>query len=162
MSISRHQGGWIITLTIFIALLLGILPLPDWAENLRPEWAVLVMLYWCIALPQRIGVGIAWIVGLLLDVLTGTLLGQRALSLAVASYIAMRIHQRIRIYPLIQQALIILVLIALYQLLNLWFDGIIGQPAKGWSYWLSSLTSMAMWPWVFLLLRRLRRRFKVR
>ncbi len=161
MSIVRHQGGWAIALTLFIALLLAIVPLPDWLTSLRPEWTVLTILYWSIALPQRVGVGIAWIVGLLLDVLSGTLLGQRALSLAVVSYIAIRIHQRIRNYPLIQQALVILVLVALYQLLNLWFDGIIGHPAKGWSYWLPSLTSMILWPWVFLLLRRVRRRYKV-
>jgi rod shape-determining protein MreD len=161
MILARHQGGWVITTSIVVALMLTILPLPNWAQSYRPEWAALVVLYWCMALPERVGVGIAWIVGILLDVLKGSLLGQHALGLAVIAYLAISLHQRIRVYPLSQQALTILMLLALFQLLVLWFDGITGQPAKDWSYWMPSITSMILWPWVFVILRDLRRRFKV-
>lgn len=162
MKIIRHSGGWTITVTVIFALMLAIIPMPEWADNLRPEWVVMAVLYWSIALPERVGLGIAWLVGLILDVLTGTLLGQRALALTIVTYIAIRFHQRIRIYPLMQQAAIILVLLALYRLLILWFDGITGQPPKGWVYWLPSMTSMLLWPWIFLLLRRVRRNYKVK
>lgn len=161
MSLVKHQGGWIIFLSFTVALMLTILPLPDWIHIYRPEWTALVLIYWCMALPQRIGVGIGWLVGLLLDVLMGTLLGQHALGLAVIAFITLNLHQRIRVFPLWQQALTVLTLLTLYQLLLLWFDGMTAQPAKTWSYWLPSLVGMLLWPWCFTLLRDVRRRFKV-
>jgi rod shape-determining protein MreD len=161
MALVRHNGGWIIAFTFIAALMLTILPLPDWARYYRPEWAALALLYWCMALPERIGVGIGWIIGILLDVMKGALLGQHALGLAVIAYLTINLHQRIRVFPLWQQSLTIMMLLLLYQLLILWFNGIIGLPAKGWEYWMPSLTGMLLWPWVFILLRSLRRHFKV-
>lgn len=157
----RHHGGFTITLTVLGALMLTIVPLPQWLEVYRPEWPVLVLIYWGLALPQRIGVGVGWLTGLLVDVLKGGLLGQHALALSVVMFLTLNLHQRIRVYPLWQQALSVLMLNGLYQLLVLWFDGITGQSPKGWEYWMPSLTGMLLWPWVFLLLRDLRRRFKV-
>ena len=156
-----HQGGWVIVVSFVAALVLTILPLPDWLQVLWPEWGALVLLYWCLALPERISVGTAWVVGLLLDVLHGSLLGQHALAMTVIAYLTVNLHQRIRLYPLWQQALTVLMLLALYQLLLMWFDGIIGQPTKPWTYWLPPLTGMLLWPGSFLLLREIRRRFQV-
>ena len=161
MALVRHHGGWTIAITLIVAFMLTILPLPDWAEHYRPEWAALVILYWAMALPERIGVGIGWIIGLLLDVMKGALLGQHALGLAVIIYLTINLHQRLRVFPLWQQSFTIILLLLLYQLLILWFNGIIGEPAKGWEYWMPSITGMLLWPWVFILLRSLRRHFKV-
>ena len=72
-------GGWIIVTSFLAALALTVLPLPDWVALIRPEWVALVLIYWCMALPGRVGVGFAWITGLLLDVLRAGLLGQHAL-----------------------------------------------------------------------------------
>ena len=158
MALIRKQGGLVIVISFLVALVLTVLPLPDWAINLRPEWTALVLLYWCMALPHRVGVGIGWCVGMLLDVLKGTLLGQHALGMAVIAYLTINLHQRIRVFPLWQQALTVLMLLALYQLLILWFSG---QQPKGWTYWLPSISGMVLWPWVFILLRGVRRYFKV-
>ena len=68
MKPTGHHGGWVIILTFVISFVLTIMPMPQIAIHLRPEWSALVLLYWCMALPQRIGVGTGWIVGLLLDV----------------------------------------------------------------------------------------------
>lgn len=162
MSLVRHRGGWIIVGTFILALMLTMLPLPEWAELFRPEWVAMVLIYWCMALPERIGVGIGWTLGLLLDVVKGTLLGQNALALALVAYLTLRLHQRVRIFPLWQQALFVLILVALDQMLVLWVKGVIGQPPGSWLYWLPSLTSTLLWPWVFLILRDLRRQFQVR
>lgn len=162
MSLVRHRGGWIITSTFVVALMLTMLPLPDWAALFRPEWVALVLIYWCLALPDRIGIGIGWTLGLLLDVIKGALLGQHALALALVAYLTIHLHQRIRVFPLWQQALFVLLMVALNQMLVLWVKGIIGQPPGSWLYWLPSLTSMLLWPWVFLILRDLRRTFQVR
>jgi len=162
VQISNHQGGGLILLSFIVAFMLTVVPLPEFMQFIRPEWSALVLLYWCMALPDRIGVGIGWIVGLLLDVLTGTLLGQHALAMTVIAYLIINLHQRIRIFPLWQQAAIIWMLLNLYQLLLLWFDGITGQPPKGLQFWLPPISGMILWPVVFILLRRLRRHFKVK
>ncbi len=155
------SGGGIIFFSFVAALFLTIVPLPAWAGELRPEWVALFLIYWCMALPQRVGVGTAWIVGLFLDVLRGALLGQHALALTVTAYLSIKLHQRIRVYPVWQQALSVLVLVTLYQLLVLWISGTIGKPASRWTYWLPSLTSTLTWPFVYVVLRSLRQSFRV-
>ena len=80
MIAGKHHGGGVILLTFVIALLLTVIPLPDWARYLRPDWVGLVLIYWCMALPERVGVTTGWFMGLLVDLLTGTVLGQHALS----------------------------------------------------------------------------------
>ena len=82
------HGRLVIVVTLCIAMLLTILPMPDWARPFRPQWVTLVLLYWAIALPHRIGVGSGFLVGIVLDVLTGTLLGQHALGLTIVTFIA--------------------------------------------------------------------------
>jgi rod shape-determining protein MreD len=160
-SLQRHHGGWIITGTVVAALLLTMLPLPGWMERFRPEWVALVLIYWCLALPDRVGVGIAWLVGILLDVTRGAILGQNALALALVALLVVHLHQRIRVYPLWQQALTVMMLVAISQVLGLWVRGAVGQSPETWGYWIPSLTSALLWPWVFLVLRDLRRRFQV-
>lgn len=162
MTLVRHHGGWVIAFTFVVALMLTMLPLPDWAALFRPEWVAMVLIYWCLALPDRVGVGIGWTAGLLLDVVKGALLGQHALALALVAYLTIHLHQRIRVFPLWQQALFVLLMVALNQMLVLWVKGVIGQPPNSWLYWLPSLTSMLLWPWAFLILRDLRRTFLVR
>ncbi len=157
----RHNGGGVIITTFAIALMLTMLPLPDWAGAYRPEWVALVLIYWCMALPDRVGVGVGWVAGLFLDVTRGALLGQHALALVLVAYLTLRLHQRIRVFPLWQQALTVLMLVALMQMVLLWIRGFIGQLPDTRAYWAPSLTSMLLWPWVFLILRDLRRKFLV-
>jgi len=157
----RHQGGWIIIASFVIALLLTMLPLPTWAQALRPEWITLVLIYWCMALPERVGIAWGWFAGLMLDVTLGNLLGLHALSMTIVAFLTIKLYQRIRVYPLAQQALAILVLVAMSQLLVLWILGIIGTTPGSWTYWLPSISSAVLWPWVFILMRGTRRHFRV-
>lgn len=161
MVLATHRRGWVIVATFIAALLLEITPLPGWLALFRPELPAVVLIYWCLALPQRVGVGIGWSVGLVLDVLRGALLGQNALGYAVMAYLALKLHRRIRVFPLWQQALTVMVFIALHQLLVLWVLGMIGQSRGTWSYWLPTISSAVLWPWMFAGLRGVRRRFRV-
>jgi rod shape-determining protein MreD len=156
-----RQGGWIILLSFLVAIILAVLPLPIWARPYRPEWYALVLVYWCIAAPERVGVGVAWVIGILLDALRGTLLGQHALALSLLAYLTLKLRQRIRAFPMWQQALTVLVLLCLEQLLTLWVMGIVGYPPKSWVYWAPSLVGMLLWPWVFTVMRDVQRRFPV-
>jgi rod shape-determining protein MreD len=162
VSLAKPQGGFVIIITFIVALTLMMMPLPAWAEAARPQWLMMVVIYWCIALPDRFGVIFAWMAGLVLDVATGALLGQNALAFGIVAFLAIKLHLRIRLFPLWQQALSILILIALYQIITLWVKGFTGQSAQTWAYWLASLTSMLLWPFVFTLLRGVRRFYRVR
>jgi rod shape-determining protein MreD len=159
---NRHNGGWIITLSFVIALMLTAMPLPEWAVNSRPAWVAMVLIYWIMALPDRVGIGISWSLGLLLDVQQGTVLGQNAMALAIIAYITLKSHQRIRVFPLIQQAVLICVYIIIFQFIVLWIKGMMGLPPGHWTYWMPAFSSMLLWPWMFIILRDVRRKYHVR
>ena len=143
--------------TLFVAFLLTIMPIPVWAEPYRPEWVLLIVIYWSMATPRVIGIGSAWGIGLLMDVTRGALLGQHALGFALTSYISIRFHQRMRIYPLYQQALFIAVILLPHMSASLWVYGVLGQDPKSWTYWTPAVTTAILWPWVFILLRAIRK-----
>ena len=158
---TKHQGRWVITATFVLALILTALPMPESAAIWRPAWVALVLVYWCMAVPDRVGVIVGWTAGLLLDVMSGTLLGQHALGLGIVAYVTHRAHRRVRVLPLWRQGITIFVLIFLYQALVLWSNGIRGIPVTAPAYWTSPLVSMFLWPWVFVVLRVVRRRYDV-
>jgi rod shape-determining protein MreD len=161
MTLVKHENGIVIVVVFLIALGLTVMPLPVLARDFRPQWVTLALTYWCLALPQRVGVGTGWTLGVLQDVMTGTLLGQHALGLSVAAFLAVRLHQRIRIFPLWQQSLSVLVLLLVERLLGLWVIGATGQPTPTLWYWMPTLVGTLLWPWVYIVLRDVRRRFKV-
>lgn len=161
MILTPQRGGLVIAGTFILALILTILPLPDWARLYRPQWYTLVLIYWAMASPQRVGVGIGWVVGLVVDVITGTLLGQHALALSLIAYITHKMHQRLRLFPLWQQSLTVLVLLLIEKLLDLWIMGAISQPAPSLMFWAPPLVGMLLWPWIHIILRDLRRKFQV-
>lgn len=149
---------WVIPLSFLVALMLTLIPMPDWAAPFRPEWLGMTVIYWCLALPRRVGTGYAFVLGLLLDVAKGALMGQHALGLTVVAYLTLRLHQRIRVFPLWQQALSVGAMLAIHLLIVLWVYGATGQAPNSALYWAPLSTSVLLWPWVFILLRDIRRR----
>lgn len=156
-----HPGGWVIVLSFIIAFVLTSIPLPAWLEPFHPDWLCLVLIYWCIALPQRVGMGTAFMLGVLQDVARGALLGQHALALVVVAYVSLKLHRRLRLFPLWQQSLSVFVLLAIEQILVSWVNGISGYPPSNLGYLAPALSGMLAWPLVFILLRDLRHRFRV-
>lgn len=156
-----HRGNGVIVLSIIVALMLTALPMPDWAAVWRPAWVGLVIIYWCMALPSRIGILVAWFSGILLDVLAGTLLGQHALALSVVAFVTLQFYRQVRVLPLWQQGITIFGLVFVHQVLVLWINGIQGMPVPVSAYWASPLISMVLWPWVFIVLRDIRRIYQV-
>ncbi len=159
--LNKNTGGWILFISLLIAFLLTALPLPHWADDWRPAWVAMVLIYWCMALPERIGIGIAWCLGLLLDVQQGALLGQNALGLALIAYFVIQIHKRFRLFPLVQQSCLVGFIIIFYLLISSWVTGIMGIPPKTWTYWMPAISSMVLWPWLFVILRDIRRQYNV-
>lgn len=157
-----HSGNWVIAITFVISMLLTVFPLPDWFAALRPQWCALVLLYWCFALPNRIGIVTGWCIGLLLDVLLGTILGQHALGFALISFLGINIHRQVRVVPLWQQALTVTALLIANQLLFSWIRGMTGYQYFAWSDWASVIATGFICPVVFSLLRICRTQFRVR
>jgi rod shape-determining protein MreD len=160
MTLSQ-PGGWVILLSGVIALVLTSIPLPGWIEPFHPNWLCLVLIYWCLALPQRVGLGTAWLLGLVLDAARGTLLGQHALALVVMAFLTLKNHRRLRLFPLWQQSLSVLGLLLINQLLVFWVDGIRGYPPRDLWYLAPAVGGMLLWPWVFIILRDMRQRYRV-
>jgi len=121
----------------------------------------LVLIYWCLAVPQRVGVGIGWLVGLMMDITSGALLGQYAVSFAAIAYITLKQYQRIRVYPAVQQAVSVFFLLLIHQMLVLWIKGVVDQPVELLTYWMPSVMGAVFWPWLFILMRDIRLRFNV-
>jgi rod shape-determining protein MreD len=148
-------------MTIIGALMLAIMPLPEWAIEFRPDWVTLVLIYWAMALPSKIGVTMAWFAGLLLDASYGTLMGQHAIGMVLVIYVILLQHQRLRMASLLQQAIVIFFLLFIKQLIELWVDGMLGRAPDSWYYFMPTVTSTLLWPWTYLILRDLRRKFGI-
>lgn len=157
---NEYDHWLIIPFSLVVAILLTLLPMPVWTVWLRPVWVLMVLIYWTMMMPYRVNVGTAWIMGLLLDVLNGTLLGEHALALTVVIYFVSKMHSQLRMYPILQQSFWVLLFVLLYQFALFCVQGFLGELPKTWLYWSTSLTSMLLWPWIFVILRDYRRRFK--
>ena len=159
------MGPVIIVLTFLVAMILSVIQIPDGVPAelgyVRPDWVALVLIYWVIALPHRVGVVTAWAVGLIMDILIGSLIGQHALGYIIIVYIAASLYQRLRMFSVWQQAAVLFALLGLNHILGFWIESIAGL--SEWSLWylLPAVSGALLWPWIFLMLRFLRRQFVV-
>lgn len=156
------HSGFMVLLTLLLALVANIMPLPLSIDMFRPDWVLVVVLYWTIALPTRVNIFTAWFMGLLLDILLGSILGIHAAAMALTVYIATVNYQKIRNFSVWQQALIVGILAALYHLLLFWLQRFLIDVVFLPSYLYPVITTVILWPWAFLLLRKIRRQFKIR
>ncbi|MDX2369922.1 MAG: rod shape-determining protein MreD [Colwellia sp.] len=156
------HNGVIILFTLLIALMGSIMPMPLSADAFRPDWVLIVLMYWCMALPGRVNIITAWAMGFLLDVLLGSVLGVHAAAMALSIYIIIENHQKIRNFSIWQQALITGVLAALYHLVVFWLQRFLIDVVFLPSYLYPVITNIVLWPWVFYLLRKVRRRFSIK
>lgn len=146
----------IIWLTLTVAMILQILPLPEQFVDFRPNWLLASVFYWCIALPLRFNVLGAFICGLSLDLLLGSTLGIRGLSFAVIGYVGAINCVRIRNFSLWQQAIGFALICVVNKAIIFWINFIIHDVHWQSGYLYSALSSMIIWPWIYLLLRKVR------
>lgn len=143
----------LVMLIVFIGMVLQIIPIPAWAEWARPTWVFLILIFWVAVAPHRFGIVFAWLVGLLMDLLTGTLLGQHAFVFSVIAFLIMKFHPQLQKLPIWQQALMIFVLSMLNLALSHWIMDLAGNAPQTWVYWLPAVTNMIIWPWMSLVLK---------
>jgi rod shape-determining protein MreD len=147
-----------VIISILIALMLTIAPLPDWMATFRPDWLALTLIYWAMWLPRSWSVGSAWLVGLVLDVSQGTLLGQNALALCFVVFVTVRVHLLMRVFPMSQLTATVFSLLALYQFILFWINGVAGIPVPAITYWAPVISGAVFWPVVTILFNGARMR----
>ena len=152
---------FVIFLSLLVGLILMILPLPEAVQVYRPHWVALILIYWNMALPGRVGPWIAFIIGIIVDTSQGTLIGQHALALVIIIYINQNFHQRIRVMSLIQQAIYVFGLLMISQVIIVWVEGIMGRPPPILAFFGAPFVGMLIWPWVFVILRDIRRKANI-
>ncbi|MDH5834548.1 rod shape-determining protein MreD [Luteimonas kalidii] len=148
---NRRGRLWLLPVSVLVALLLGLLPLPPAVQGLRPYWLALVVAYWVIEEPDRAGLGFAFLAGLLADLVSGALLGEQALRLVVMAFILQRFRAQLRFFPLAQQALAIGGLLLNDRVVAAAIHLLLGLPQLPWPYWLAPLLGMLLWAPLFLL-----------
>ncbi|MEC8208566.1 MAG: rod shape-determining protein MreD [Pseudomonadota bacterium] len=157
---SRHF--LLIAISIFFALVMALMPLPISFEPYRPDWVLMVLMYWSLAVPHRLNIGTAWVVGLLMDLASGSPLGVNSLTYSVCIFITASNFQKIRNFSLWQQSILVALFLTLYHLMQFWLNhflmGIYFSPHYLWPV----LTGMLCWWWIFLILRKYRRHFRIR
>ena len=145
-------------MTLLVGLMLSIMPLPDGLRAFRPDWIALLLIFWAMHLPRTWSVGTAWIIGVILDVSYGTLLGQHALALSIIVFVTVRFHLLMRVFPLSQLTATIFALLALYQFLLFWINGVAGVTAPATTYWGPVITGSVVWPFLYMFLSGVRYR----
>ena len=159
------RGGWVILLSVFAAMLLSVLHLPEtwpqWLGWLRPNWMLLVLFFWVMELPHRIGLIAAWVIGLLLDALLGEPLGLNGLLLASVTFVTWRFFERLRMYALAQQCATVFALVLGAELVRYAVITLGSERALEWQLIWVAVASTVIWPFLFVLLMRIKTAVRV-
>lgn len=153
---------WPVWLILLLALAAELLPLPAALGPFRPPWVTLVLIYWALMWPGRVGVVTAFVFGLLLDIGQGSLLGQHAFVLTLVTYAVLRFHLQIRIFPLWQLTLVVFALVVMEGFLHLWIDGVVGTATLSAGRWGPVLAAGLLWPLLMAAMDRVRERLERR
>lgn len=159
---SRLNAAFLILLiaSLFAGLLVAVMPLASKFSLLRPELVCLLVIYWIMAAPQHLGVAYAWMIGLLQDIVEGTIWGGHALALSVIAYICLVSYQRIRSYVIWHQAVWIFILVGTHQVIVNWVQGMAGYHGSVYLLLVPAVVSALCWPVVSLGLGRLRMTYR--
>ena len=148
---------WVIPATFLASYVLISFPVVLQWRGYAPDWVTLVLIYWCMAAPQRVGVGAAWLVGLGLDLLTFGLVGSHALTKTVIAFLVGRVALRLRVYPVWQQTACILILLVVETAILVAIKYLVDGRLGGMVSWPALAVGVAVWPLLFWILRRCRR-----
>lgn len=150
-----NPGSWLAAvISLLAALVLSVVPVTDAIAAFRPDWVAVVLLYWSLIGPRRHGLLTAFWMGLALDSLTGALLGQHALALLLIVYLSQRFHSRMRVFPVSQLAMAVIVLLSLYQFVLFWIDGVAGRTVPLIDRWAPVVTGTMLWLLILVFFER--------
>ncbi|HEX6638560.1 MAG TPA: rod shape-determining protein MreD [Steroidobacteraceae bacterium] len=154
MSFARREPRWAVFFSVLVALVLQVLPLPDWLSVVRPSFIGLVIIYWSVFAPHAGGIFAAWVAGLALDVFKGDVLGQNALAVALIAYITMTLHQRLRNQTMVQQSLFVFAMLFLSEVVVWGIEGWTQHAVSTSWRWIQPMVGAMLWPFVAMLVGR--------
>ena len=160
MNRQRLALWWFVT-TLVAGLLSMLVPLPAVLEPFKPYWPALILLYWVLESEDRVTLGLAFVIGLVADLLNGVVLGEQALRLCALVFIALRFRSRLRFFPIWQQTLAVLALLLNDRILLLVVRLLAGASFPPITWWIAPFVGAALWPFLFLLLDDLRARLRI-
>lgn len=147
---------------VFIAFSLGVaflLNLQPWGRLVgMPDFVALALVFWGIHQPRRVGIGIAFFMGLMMDVNDATFLGENAVAYTLLSYFAITVHRRVLWFPIRKQALQVLILLLAAQVVQMIVQMIVNDKSFSWLFFVESFVAAALWPVVTVLLLAPQRR----
>ena len=159
----RERGKrHLLPISFAAALMLAIVPLPAALTAFRPDWVPLVLIFWGLMAPERIGLLTAFAMGLALDTLSGALLGQHALAMVTVVYLSVRFHLLIRGFPFWQLSVTVFLLLAIYEFMLFWIDGVAGRSVPIIERWAPVVSGALVWPLVLGYLASVRHDTQVR
>jgi len=142
-----------------VALILMMLSVPEFVRLLRPNILVLLLIFWLIRIPENLGIGFAWTVGVIYDGFTGGFIGQHALSFSFIAYIVLVLHQRIRIFGALQQTLLVFLLLIFDQMIDSWVAMAIRGNDYHFYFLINAVMGAFCWPVLSTWLNRYQRLF---
>ena len=123
-----------------------------------PDFVALVLVFWGIHQPRRVGIGLAFFMGLMMDVNDATLFGENALAYTLLSYFAITFHRRVMWFPISTQAVHVFLLLMATQAVQALVQYLVNGRTPGWLYFLESVIGAAIWPLITWLLLAPQRR----
>jgi rod shape-determining protein MreD len=153
---SRNRNSWVLPISLVVALLLGLVPMPALLQPVRPYWLALVLAYWVLEAPDKFGLGVAFLLGLVADLAFGGLLGEQAMRLTIMAFILDRFRARLRFFPVSQQSAAIGILLLNDRVVGIAIHLVLGAVQLPWTYWLAPLLGMLLWAPLHLVLDTLR------
>lgn len=137
---------FIVALSFLVALVLSVYPLPMDMRWWRPEFVLVVAIYWIFFMPLTVSFTLLCALGLFQDLLEGVPFGQHSLGLVIVAYICILSYQRVRNFSIWRQSGWIFVLVGIAQLTDNWVQGMAGRPLSGVQFLYPALTSALLWP----------------
>lgn len=149
---NQHRPAWVLVGSLLAATCLNIFPMGWLGGYFQPDWVALVLIYWSFREPERVGAGVGWSSGFLLDIVQNGVLGKHALGKTVLGFLANKVSLRFRSYPMWQQCVGVAALIAIETLAHAMIRFLLEEQTLSLARWMTPLASMIMWPLVVVTL----------
>lgn len=138
----------IISITLIIGMILTLLPLPVWVAWMRPHWVLAITIFWLLTASHRVGIGVSFGIGLFMDILTGTLLGEQALIFTITAYIVLRFQHWLAHMSIFSQTAAIFMLVLFDLIIDRCLIVLLHHTPVDWYFWMTAVTTAVIWPWL--------------
>jgi rod shape-determining protein MreD len=152
----RRDTPWLRWVSVGLAFFMMIIPMSEWLAALRPFILAMVLIFWILETPQKMHFGRVFLIGLVLDLAGISTFGEHALRLLIIAGIIHQIRSQFRFYPIWQQALFVMALLYVDQIILAALKLLQGLPQQPFEAWFSPILAFLIWPWLYMVLDNMR------